>query len=279
MVYPGNSGSLIFLDENFSPREFVKVSDSLYENKSLRARLITENNLTTISFDSGKVYSFNDAGKISKIADKNGNNLTFGYDEEKKFIKTIDTLGREINYVYNTDSRLQEIVDFTGKKVVFIYSEAGDLTTIKIGNEANPRTISFEYITGNANKKLNHNIMKLIDSKAQAYVENTYDENDRVSIQKYGDGEVKYNYTLDPITQRVAKNNVENRNGVKTEYSFDDKGNVLSRKVQTASPHQSPLPGGEGNTTEFKFEYDSNGRITKDLKPNGNSVENSYDDK
>jgi len=110
-------------------------------------------------------------------------------------------------------------------------------------------------------------------------VENAYDENDRVSIQKYGDGEVKYTYTLDPTTQRVTKNSVENRNGVKTEYRFDDRGNVLSRKVQTASPHPSPLPGGEGNTIEFTFEYDSNGRITKDVKPNGNSVENTYDDK
>lgn len=268
MVYPGNSGSLIFLDENFSPREFVKISDNLYENKSLRARLTVKNNLSTISFDSGKTYSFNDAGKISKIADKNGNNLTFQYDEEKKLTKTIDTLGREINYVYNTDSRLQEIIDFTGKKVIFGYSEAGDLTTIKIGNETNPRQISFEYITGNPNAKLNHDITKLIDSKNQTYVENTYDENDRVSIQKYGDGEVKYNYTLDPTTQRVTKNSVENRNGVKTEYSFDDKGNILSRKVQTAT-----------GIVEFTFEYDSNGRVTKDVKPNGNSMEYTYDDK
>ena len=116
MVYPGNSGSLVFLDENFVPREFTLISDGLYENKSLRAKLVVENNLSTISFDSGKVYSFNDAGKIAKIADKNGNNLAFQYDEEKKLTKTIDTLGREIIYVYNTDSRLQEIVDFTGKK-------------------------------------------------------------------------------------------------------------------------------------------------------------------
>ena len=268
MVYPGNSGSLIFLDENFSPREFLKISEGLYENKSLRAKLVVENNLSTISFDSGKAYSFNDAEKIAKIADKNGNNLTFGYDEEKKLVKTIDTLGREISYVYNTDSRLQEIIDFTGKKVIFGYSKAGDLTTIKIGNESNPRQISFEYIAGNAKAKLNHNITKLIDSKAQTYVENTYDENDRVSIQKYGDGEVRYSYALDPITQRVTKNSVENRNGVKTEYSFDDKGNVLSRKVQTAT-----------GIVEFTFEYDNNGRITKDVKPNGNSIENTYDDK
>lgn len=147
MVYPGNSGSFIFLDENFSPREFQKVSDGLYENKSLRARLTVENNLSKITFDNGKIYSFNDAGKIAKISDKNGNNLVFQYDEEKKLTKTIDTLGREINYLYNADSRLQEIVDFTGKKVAFGYSAAGDLTIIKIGNEANPRTISFEYIS------------------------------------------------------------------------------------------------------------------------------------
>lgn len=147
MVYPGNSGNLIFLDESFAPREFTLISDGLYENKSLRARLTVENNLSTISFDSGKTYSFNDAGKISKIADKNGNNLTFQYDEEKRLIKTIDTLGREIGYVYNADSRLQGVVDFTGKKIVFEYSETDDLTTIKIGNDVNPRSISFEYIT------------------------------------------------------------------------------------------------------------------------------------
>lgn len=79
---------------------------------------------------------------------------------------------------------------------------------------------------------------------------------------------MRYGYTIDPVTQRVVKNSVENRNGVKTEYNFDEKGNVLSRKVQTAT-----------GVIEFIFEYDSNGRITKDTKPNGNSTENTYDDK
>jgi len=89
-----------------------------------------------------------------------------------------------------------------------------------------------------------------------------------VSIQKYGDGDVKYSYTIDPVTQKVIKNDVKNRNGVKTEYSFDDKGNVLSRKVQTTT-----------GIIEFTFEYDDNGRIMKDMKPNRNSTENTYDDK
>ena len=41
-----------------------------------------------------------------------------------------------------------------------------------------------------------HNITKLIDSENNVYVENTYDDKDRVSSQKYWNWTIYYNYTL-----------------------------------------------------------------------------------
>ncbi len=268
MIYSGNSGSLIYLDENFSPREFVKISDNLYENKLFRAKLAKENNLYIITFDNWNKIYFNDSNKLSKIEDKNWNNLVFEYDNDKNLVKTIDTLWREINYLYNTGSRLEKIIDFNSKEVSFNYNENNDLISIKIWKNNNAKEIKFEYISGNEVELLNHNMTKLIDSKNQVYVENIYDEWDKVINQKYGDWTVKYNYTIDPITSKIIKNNVENRNWIKTEYSFDDKWNTISRKVTTDSW-----------VVEFKFEYDSDWRITKDIKPNWNSIEYSYDDK
>ncbi len=268
MIYDWKDWNLVYLDDNFSPREFVKVSDTEYKNESLRATLNIENELYIIKFDNGNKYNFNEANKLSKIEDKNWNNLTFQYDNDKNLIKTTDTLWREISYLYNTGSRLEKIIDFNSKEVSFSYSENNDLISIKIWKDTSVKEIKFEYISWNANEKLNHNISKLTDSKNQVYVENTYDENDRVISQKYGNDTGYYSYILDPVTSRVIKNNVTNRNWVKTEYSFDDKWNTISRKITTANW-----------IVEFKFEYDSNSRITKDVKPNWNSIEYSYDNK
>ncbi|MDD4151812.1 MAG: DUF6531 domain-containing protein, partial [Candidatus Gracilibacteria bacterium] len=265
MIYEGNSGSLILLDENFSPKEFKKIGETNYRNESLRATLSKEDNLYKIVFDNGKKYYFNDINKISKIEDKNGNALTYFYDEDKKLVKTIDTLGKEINYIYNADSRLIKITTSNNDEIDFTYDENKDLVNIKTGKNGNFKEIKFEYISENANDKLNHNITKLVDSKGQTYVENTYDENDRVISQKYGNGTVNYAYNLD-VNGKVIKNNVINRNGVKTEYLFDKNGNTISRKVET-----------DNGIIEFKYEYDENGRLTKDINPNGKIIEYSYD--
>jgi hypothetical protein len=44
---------------------------------------------------------------------------------------------------------------------------------------------------------LAHNIIKLIDSENNIYVENTYDSEDRVSSQKYGNASINYTYITD----------------------------------------------------------------------------------
>lgn len=54
--------------------------------------------------------------------------------------------------------------------------------------------INFEY-TSNGDDTTNHNITKLIDSKWQIYVTNTY-LNDRVATQIYWTWTISYNYTL-----------------------------------------------------------------------------------
>ncbi len=234
-------------------------------NLSSRATLSKENELYKIVFDNWKKYYFNDINKISKIEDKNGNALSYYYDADKKLIKTIDTLWKEINYIYNADSRLVKITTSNNDEIDFIYDSNNDLVSIKTWKNWSLKEIKFEYISWNANEKLNHNISKLIDSKLQTYVENTYDESDRVISQKYWNWTVNYTYTSNE-NWKVIKNNVINRNWVKTEYSFDINWNTISRKVET-----------NNWIVEFKYEYDENGRLTKDINPNWKIIEYSYD--
>jgi hypothetical protein len=55
-----------------------------------------------------------------------------------------------------------------------------------------------------------HNIVKLIDSAENTYVENTYDENDRVATQVYGNGTISYDYETDE-DNKIINNTVTDR--------------------------------------------------------------------
>lgn len=76
---------------------------------------------------------------------------------------------------------------------------------------------------------MKHNLVKLIDAAGNTYVENTYDANDRVLTQIYGNGTLSYSYQTDANTGKIIQNTVTDREGNTTVYSYDENGNTLSR--------------------------------------------------
>jgi len=105
------------------------------------------------------------------------------------------------------------------------------LKQIQLLNQGTSQNIGFTYSTGTTFEDA-HNIVKLIDTKGQIYVENTY-ENDRVKTQKYGSGTLNYTYILSPDGKRILENQVTDRNGYRIDYSYDTTGNVLLKKIHT----------------------------------------------
>jgi hypothetical protein len=81
-----------------------------------------------------------------------------------------------------------------------------------------------------------------------------YDLNDRVKIQKFGEGTITYNYTLSG--SRIAENNVTNRLGNKTTYFYDEAGNTKKKII-----HKST-----GDVT-FKYEYTPENKLKTEVYP------------
>jgi YD repeat-containing protein len=97
------------------------------------------------------LYDFDTDGKLASITDRNGNQLTFGYDAggllpiigyseymnpsgetivgyDYMLTSITDAVGRSVSLHYNTEGRLDSLVDFTGRAWHYGYVRKGDLT-------------------------------------------------------------------------------------------------------------------------------------------------------
>ncbi len=240
-------------------------------NPWLKANLVLSGWLYQINYDSWDKEYFNPLNKVSKLEDQYWNNLQFSYSWWL-LSQVTDTLWRNVNYNYYEDNRLANITDFNGKKVELTYFTWAsnswsiyDLKEIKINNGTwATKMINFEY-TSNGDDTTNHNITKLIDSKWQIYVTNTY-LNDRVATQIYWTWTISYNYTLSG--SQVTKNTVTDKVWNITDYFYDPNGN----NIQTIY-HATP-----SNVT-YNYTYNSLGYMETMNLPKWNGIKYSYDTK
>lgn len=254
---------------------FIKNWTSFDYNSWLRATLVNTAWVYTIDFDNWDKHTFDSVNKkIKKLEDKYGNDLNFTYTDDK-LTKVTDTINRDIIYNYFDNDRLKEVVDFNWRKVEFTYLTWStsiwtehDLQTISLNNGTwSIKTIDFEYSTWGTDIT-NHNITKLIDSKDQTYVENTYDTWDRVATQKFGEWTINYTYTLN--WDDITKNTITDKLWNKAEYSYNS--NRQNTSVKYYSEDQS-------TSVEYSYEYDSNWYLIKETKPKWNGYTYSYDSK
>lgn len=266
-----STGAVNFFNGKLGIFNFAQTGATYEYNKGLKSRLSKDatSGLYVLTFDNGTKYLFGENLKVSKMMDKQGNTLSFGYNADKQLTTVTDTLGRDVTYTYNSDTRLQKATDFNGRSVELSYFVSGDTgggandlksVTIKSGTES--KTISYTYDTS-------HNILTLTDSKGQIYVNNVYDVNNRVTSQKYGTGMVNYTYTLTgSTTPSVFQNDVINANGVHTKYTYDTSGNTTKREIYDNI--------GSGSTV-YSYLYDTNARLQKSILPKGNGTAYKYD--
>lgn len=172
---------------------------------------------------------------------------------------------------------MKSITDFSGRTVTLDYfgdtdidGSAFDLKSITINNGDTPKTISFTYQKDPISEILSHNILTLTDSSGKGYVKNTYDTNDRVISQKYGDGTLAYSYETVGGTgndaNHVTKTTATNKRGMKAEFTYDASGNALTKKLFDGA-----------NTLTTSYTYASNGKIATETKPLGNGTSYLYD--
>ena len=132
------------------------------------------------------------AGKISRIEDRNGNALRFEYDDTGHLVRVIDTLDRTITISYAGEF-ITSVTDFTGRTVTYQYHSPrsfnggpGDLATATSppvtgtpnGNDFPlGKTTSYTYSRGFADARENHLLLSVTDPKGQTPYRFVYQHN------------------------------------------------------------------------------------------------------
>jgi RHS repeat-associated protein len=266
------SWNINFHDWKLWAFKFTKTSTWYLYNDTINANLTQSWTIYTINFDSQRSYKFWSNFKIETIKDNYWNEIKLTYNDNKELTKIRDTLGREYIVSYYSNSRFKDITDFAWNKVDFIYFwtwetlwSQNDLKTIKMTNSWSIREIWFTYTTWSTFEAA-HNIVKLIDSENNTYVENTYDSQDRVSEQKYWNDKIYYDYYMDSWNNYIEKNVVTDRVGNVITYFYNSAGNTVKKLI-----HKNSWD------LEYNYVYDSKGNLIKEIKPLWNWTEYLYD--
>ena len=237
----------------------------------------------------GAIYTFNKEGRLETIKNKEDIGLNFYYDNEGKLKKVSNGLGSSFEFEYDHSSRLSLVKDHTGRKIKYSY------TGKQLGSAYDESGLGYTYYYEN------ELLTKIRNPRGVYVLDNAYDGNDRVVVQKFADGGIiKYEYYEEQSRTLVRNQNekveaythdenfrnistergeavetftYDDRNlltsytdkmGNKTEYSYDKAGN----RIKTVHP--------DGQTE--RAEYDEN-RVTAYFIDDIKVVENTYDDK
>ncbi|MEM7364462.1 MAG: RHS repeat-associated core domain-containing protein [Pseudomonadota bacterium] len=165
----------------------------------------------TIREPNGFRTTFNEIGKMVSQQDRNGNTMTFHYNDANHLERVIDTLGREIRFTFSRTGRLLDVQDFMGRTVVYTQDAFDDLVSVRspvvtgtsTGNDfPEGKVTRYAYSTGIArdfvpirtpsgtdtdtpvwltltdidrrNLFLNHNLISITDPKGQVFLESRY---------------------------------------------------------------------------------------------------------
>ena len=108
---------------------------------------------------------------MTEVRDRLTNAMHFEYNSAAQLVRVRDTFGRAIDYRYSLAGRLSEVEDFTGRKVTYQYDGVGNLTSVTSpavtgtphGNDFPAgKTTRYEYSSGFADERLNHNLVSII---------------------------------------------------------------------------------------------------------------------
>jgi YD repeat-containing protein len=202
------------------------------------------------------------AGKITALADRNGNTMRFLYDSAGRLATVVDTLGRRIEYTYGPTGRLMEVSDFASRRVLFGYDAAGDLIAVTVVAKGyDPatagRTTRYTYSAGHADSRANHNLLTITPPGfTAATLVNVYGTDpaafafDRLIRQEYSGGSTPsccgggtigaLTIAYEPLAhtpghegEPALKVTVTDDQGTATEYYYDDTDYLLRRVAHT----------------------------------------------
>ncbi len=240
----------------------------------------------------GKVYNFDSSGKLTSIADRNGNVTTLTYTGSD-LTGITDSTGRTVG-IGVSGGKIISVKDFLGKTSTITYSPAGLIASIAdpLGN-----TWNFQYDSSNRmvqkTDPSNNVVTYTYDATSGRLTSSTdpnnitksiaYDTTNAISTVTEKDGGV-WVHKYDPIFNVPLQ--TTDPYGNNTTYAYDSNNNLLSitypdgtSKSFTYDANRNVTsqtdPGGRTTT----LTYNSQNRLTDSLDPAGRTTHVTYDAK
>ncbi|MBN1991091.1 MAG: hypothetical protein JW953_00190 [Anaerolineae bacterium] len=220
----------------------------------------------------GAVFTFKEmsrgVGRLTQLRDRRGNTLTFTYNANNEMTGVSDGAGRTATLSY-TDGHVTGLTTPDGRTFGFGYTN-GDLTAI---TDPNGGVRRYEY-------DARHRVTRQRDPENIEFLQNIYDDRDRVIEQTDASGTRSY-FAYDSVNRvttftdnlgRQAKYFYDDRNrvtaiedalGQTTRYEYDPQYNLLA------------VTDARGNVTQY--EYDSRGNRAKRIDPLDGAADYSAD--
>jgi RHS repeat-associated protein len=209
----------------------------------------------------GRTFTFNAQGKLTKMADRNGNTLTFDHNG------IFHSSGKSIQFVRDGDDRIKQIVDPNGNALNYQYDAHGDLLAFfdRTADPVNgPATATFAYQPGN------HYLTGIFDSRGIQGIRNFYDADGRLYETDDADG----NQTIITHDLGGRQEMIRDRNGNTTTHHYDERGNITltinAKGEQTATSYHTWSDGTKSDLKEIEtvtglFSDGNGGLTTKSL--------------
>jgi len=268
----------------------------------------------TLTYKSGTSYTFNAAGRLKDISDKNGHTINLLYNAGNNLITITDYTGKTITLDYDAQNRLRMITDPNSNHYYFTYSGS---TLIGVASENTLGTQTWNYTYDSNGFMLTktdpqgslvqysydaeHRVRQTTDPQGQIRTLQ-YDpvSNTATVIEKDGGSWIyQYNPILGALTARTdpqgnaiayqydSQRNLVTRteaDGSATSYTYDSYGNTTSvtdalGNTTTYTYNEQNLVTGStdaaGKTTLYA--YDSKGNLTAATDPAGATTRYVYD--
>lgn len=248
----------VYVDEN-GGETFFKVSKkqmccdsnsqcyNLYEDVNNEDVLYDPQQLTLTQ--GSETYLFDAFGRLIQVRDEFGNHMDITYTANR-ITSVTDGAGRDFGFAYNADGFLTSITAPDNTSILYGYS--GNLLTAVTYPDGKKAVISYS-----VNKPAE---VLLLDADGNNVYKVAYNfSGDRLaSVTEYGvqggtfvlgaQSEYSYSAASDRTivqTTEQADGDETNDNIIKTVYTFDDEGNVISQYVYTEDTGNTGVEGGE----------------------------------
>ena len=270
----------------------------------------------TVTQKAQRHYHFLTNGKLSSIADRNGNTISLVYDGSWKLTGIQDTVGRTTAFTYDGSDRITQITEPLARTVAFAYDGNNDLVSV---TDLKGAVTSFTY-------DVDHRMLTAVDPRGNTFITNTYDGEGRIVERVIQQTDAKGNafqFAYDEATGRTTitdplgrtsvdvhdqrkrlieredalgnslfftydddNNRIEavDKNGNVTAYSYDDRGNVTGKTDATGKSTSitydsinNPLSRTDQLGNVTTYTYDANGNLLTATDALGNITTNTYD--